>query len=159
MNIIALFIMATAINVVLSTARSIITIKGNAFVAGLANAICFGFYTYVIILTNVDSLGTVEKMIITAVCNFVGVFIVKLIEKKLTKNKLWKIDCTIYSANAKTFEEQLKSLNIPYYYNEYGKHTMFSMFTETQNESETVAELVKGFKGKYFITENRSLLY
>lgn len=58
-------------------------------------ALTYGFYSWVIILTTNDNLSTVSKMLITAACNFVGVYLVKLIEEKTRKEKLWKIEATV----------------------------------------------------------------
>ena len=76
MNAIILFIVCTAVNVILSTIKSIATIKGGKFMAALMNALTYGFYSWVIILTTIDNLSTVSKMLITAACNFVGVYLV-----------------------------------------------------------------------------------
>lgn len=48
MNAVILFIICTAVNVILSTIKSIATIKGGKFMAALT----YGFYSWVIILTN-----------------------------------------------------------------------------------------------------------
>ena len=153
-----IFVVATIINVVLSTVRSIFTVKGTPLTASVANAICYGFYTYVIVLTANGSIDLLAKIVITALANFVGVFIVKTFEKKLTKDKLWKIDLTINGQYATALEDTLKALSIPYYYNVYGKHTMFSVFCQTQKQSTKVAELAKVYNGKYFISENKGIL-
>lgn len=154
-----LFIFATIINVILSTVRSLLTIKGTPLIASTANAICYGFYTYVIVLTANGEVDLLWKIIITALANFFGVFIVKLIEKKLTKDKLWKIDFTVNKLDFQPIENRLRELNIPYSYNELGKHTMFSVFANTQKDSGEVAKLVKAYGGKYFVSENKGLLY
>ena len=90
MKVLILFAVATAINVILSTVKSILTIKAGKTVAALANAITYGFYTWVIILTNVDGISLWVKMGITAICNFVGVFIVKLIEERHARTSCGK---------------------------------------------------------------------
>lgn len=158
MNAITIFALATVINVLLSTTRSLLTIKGSPIVASLANAVCYGFYTWVIVLTSDGGIDLLWKIGITALANFVGVLIVKLIEKKITPDKLWKVDFTINKAHFKVVEDTLKELDIPYYYNEYGKHTMFSTFCQTQDDTDKVANLVKIYKGKYFISENKGVL-
>lgn len=156
-NDIMIFAFATIINVLLSTVRSIFTIKGTPLTASVANGVCYGFYTWVIVLTG-GSIPLLYKIGITAIANFVGVFVVKTIEKKMTPDKLWKVDFTIHKDHFQIIEDTLKELDIPYYYNEYGKHTMFSTFCQTQSDTEKVANLVKIYNGKYFISENKGLL-
>ena len=65
MNAILLFIICTTVNVILNTVKSIITVKGGKGAAAAVNAICFGFYTYIIILTATADLTTWEKIGIT----------------------------------------------------------------------------------------------
>lgn len=158
MNAILIFAMATVINVILSTVRSILTIKGTPLVASIANAICYGFYTWVIVLTSSDGMSILLKILITALANFLGVFLVKLLDKKLTPDKLWKVDFTLNKDFFKVIEDSLKSFDIPYCYNEYGKHIMFSAFCQTQSDTSKIARLVKNYGGKYFISENKGIL-
>lgn len=158
MNGIIIFALATVINVLLSTIRSLMTIKGTPLVASCANAVCYGFYTWIIVLTSNGNVDLLWKIGITALANFVGVFAVKLVEKKLTKDKLWKVDFTVNHKHFKIIEDTLKELDIPYHYNEYGKHTMFGAFCQTQDDTVKVANLVKLYDGKYFISENKGIL-
>lgn len=156
-ELLLLFILLNVVNVILQTAKSIATVKCGKVVASLVNAVAYGLYTVVIVYTNCD-LPLWEKCLVVALANLVGVFVVKYFEEKLTKDKLWKVDFTILKDNFKIVEDTLKELGIPYYYNEYGKHTMFSTFCQTQDDTEKVANLVKIYKGKYFISENKGLL-
>lgn len=157
-KLLTLFVILSVVNVINSTANHIITVKCNKWVASISNAFTYGFYTVVLVYTNSD-LPLLAKAITVALANLVGVFIVKIIEEKNTKDKLWKIDCTIYSIKRVGFENALKEMSIPYFYNVYGKHTMFGVFAKTQAESQKVAQLVREFEGKYFINENRGVLY
>lgn len=56
MNTILLFALCTAVNVILSTIKSILTVKGGKFSASFINAITYGFYSYVIVLTSADGM-------------------------------------------------------------------------------------------------------
>lgn len=154
MNILLLFIICTAINVILSTIKSILTVKGNKWTAALMNAITYGFYSYVIILTNVDGISTIGKMVITALCNFVGVFIVKLVEEKARKDKLWKIEVTFDKDDLNTIHSVT---TVPHSYIDIGKHVIFNFYAADKTESELVKEIVKTYHGKYFVSESKSL--
>ena len=159
MNAIELFAIVTIINVIFSTCRSLLTIKGNWWVAALTNAITYGFYTYVVVLTASGEVDLMVKIGITALANFFGVAIVKIIEKKMTPDKLWKIEFTAYSKDNENIRAELDTIEAQYCYNEFGKHTKFEVFTATQEKSREIAKIVKAYNGKYFITENRSTLY
>ena len=95
MNAILIFTLATVVNVSLSTIRAICTIKRGKTVSALTNAICYGFYPLVIMLTAQGTVDIIANMAITAVANFVCVYLIKLAEEKARKDKLWRIDLAI----------------------------------------------------------------
>ena len=158
MNAIILFIICTAVNVILSTIKSISTVNGGKFAAAFWNAITYGFYTYVVILTTIDNISTVEKMLITFACNFIGVFIVKLFEEKARKDKLWKIEATVYNAYTESLHNELSLVGIPNnYIPNIGKYTVFNIYCETQADSVKAKEILNYHKAKYFVSESKTL--
>lgn len=157
MKLILLFIGATMLNVILSTIKSLCTVKSGAFMASLMNAVCYGFYTYIIVLTNADGVSTWAKMAITAGCNFIGVYIVKLIEKALRKDRMWKIETTFQKADKSKIEDEAIKAGLPYNYIELGKHIAFNFYCQTQEDSKFVKNLIENFNGKYFVSESQIL--
>ena len=160
MNAIILFIVCTAVNVVLSTIKSIIksilTVKGNKWVAAGINALTYGFYSYVIILTNIDGVSTLAKMGITAACNFVGVLAVKWVEELARKEKLWKIEMTVPTKYRAAVDFDLR--DVPHSYIEISdKHTLFNFYCATQAESKKVKDIVAQYDAKYFVAESKNL--
>lgn len=154
MKILILFAIATAINVILSTVKSLLTIKAGKTVAALANAITYGFYTWVIILTNIDGISLWVKMGITALCNFIGVFIVKWVEEKARKEKLWKIEATFDKEYLDTIH---KMVGIPHSYIDIGNHVIFNFYAENQRQSAIVRDIINKYHGKYFVSESKVL--
>lgn len=157
MNAILLFSICTVVNVLLSTARSLLTIKGGKLGAAIMNCITYGFYTYVIVLTSSDILSTELKVVITAAANFVCVYIVKWIEEKLSHNKLWIFNATV--KNFKSIEdliETLKSAHIKFIYNEISENKLytFQAFANNPEESEVVIALLKKYDLKYYAVES-----
>ena len=156
MKILFLFAVCTAINVILSTVKSILTVKGSPLMAATANAITYGFYTYLIILTSGDGISTLTKMIITAVCNFIGVYLVKMFENKARKDRLWEVRATIPAKYTAAVHLDLK--NIPHNYIEnVGKYTVFNIYCATQKESMTVKNMLNQYGAKYFVSEGKEL--
>ena len=154
MNAILLFIICTAVNVVLSTIKSISTVNGGKFAAAFWNAVAYGFHTYMVILTTVDNITTIEKMFITFACNFVGVYIVKLFEEKARKDKLWKIEATF---NKEYLDTIHNSVAIPHSYIDIGSHVIFNFYAENQRQSLLVRDVVEKYHGKYFVSESKTL--
>lgn len=157
MNAVILFIICTAINVILSTIKSIATIKGGKFMAALMNALTYGFYSWVIILTTIDNLSTVDKMLITAACNFIGVYLVKFIEEKTRKEQLWKIEATVPFEEMHSLTNESKEQKLIFNYTPIGKYTIFNFYSYSRRESEEVAELLQRHDAKYFVSEAKTM--
>ena len=157
MNAVILFIICTAVNVILSTIKSITTIKGGKFMAALMNALTYGFYSWVIILTTIDNLSTVDKMLITAACNFIGVYLVKFIEEKTRKEQLWKIEATIPFEEMHSLTNESKEQKLVFNYTPIGKYTIFNFYSYSRRESEEVAKLLQRHNAKYFVSEAKTM--
>lgn len=156
MNTILLFALCTAVNVILSTIKSILTVNGGKVSASLINAITYGFYSYVIVLTSADGMPIWLKMAITAVCNFVGVYFVKWIEEKASKDKLWKVELTVPTKYTNTIDFDLH--DVPHSYIELSdKHTLFNFYCATQKESAKVKAIANQYEAKYFVAESKNL--
>ena len=156
MNTILLFALCTAVNVILSTIKSILTVKGGKFSASFINAITYGFYSYVIVLTSADGMPIWLKMAITAVCNFVGVYFVKWIEEKARKDRLWKVELTVPTRYTNTIDFDLH--DVPHSYIELSdKHTLFNFYCATQKESAKVKAIANQYEAKYFVAESKNL--
>lgn len=158
MKFLVTFIILSVINVVFSTIRSIATIKSGKTIASLLSGGYFAFYNIMLIYT-VAEFPMWEKCIITFVCNVVGVWIVKALEEKMAKDKLWKIEATI---NAKKYHPtsirvELKNEGIESYWVDCDKYYIFHVFCPTQDKSKKAKEILDTFEAKYFVTESKIL--
>ncbi len=155
MNTILLFALCTAVNVILSTIKSILTVKGGKLSASFINALTYGFYSYVIVLTSADGMPIWLKMAITAVCNFIGVYLVKWIEEKARKDKLWKVELTVPTKYTTTIDFDLH--DVPHSYIKLSdKHTLFNFYCATQKESAKVKSIANQYEAKYFVAESKN---
>lgn len=154
MKIIIIFALATLINVLLSTIRSITTIKSNKWIAGLVNAISYGFYTWLVVLTVAD-FNLWIKVGITAIANFIGVWIIKFIEEKARKDKMWRIDLAIPTEERDFAHRRLA--DIPHSFVECGSWTMFNCYCATQTETAKVKQLGLALGGKYSAYESKQM--
>jgi hypothetical protein len=138
----------------LSTIKSLCTVKCGKTIAALANAFSYGFGVVVTVYTMSD-LPLLVKCLAIGSCNFIGVFVVKTIEEKLQKEKLWKLEITIPSEATKELISVLEFAQIPYnYIPNIGKWTIFNCYCSTKKQSKTVIEVIKNYGGKTFATEN-----
>ena len=151
------FIILNVLNVIIQTVKSLCTVKCGKEVAAIVNAVAYGLYTVVTVYMMCElSLGT--KAVIVALCNLIGVYVVKHFEEKARKDKLWKVELTV-KANATTdLHTNLKDLDIPHRYIEnVGNHTLFNVYCATQKESSLVKEIANRYNAKYFVMETKSL--
>ena len=154
MKVLAMFIVCNIINVIIQTVKSIATIKCCKTMAAVINAIAYGFYTYIVILTMSD-LPLFTKCIIVALCNLIGVYVVKLLEEKSRKDKLWLVKFTIPTHRAENAKELLNNKGIPYTYYDLTKYFVFDTFCDTQADTQKVLDICKICEGKAFATENK----
>ena len=156
MNAILLFTIATVINVTLCTIRAICTIKGDKWVSAITNAICYGFYPLIVMLTAKDTVDIITNMIITAIVNFICVWVIKLVEEKSRKDKLWKVEVAVPKEYYKAVDFDLRT--IPHNYTKVGEYTMFNFYCSTQSETRQVVEISKQYKGKISAYESKPLI-
>ena len=156
MKLLVLFIVMNVVNVVIQTIKSIATIKCGKTTAALVNALAYGLYTYIIVLTNCD-LPMIAKCLIVASANFVGVWVVKFFEEKARKDKLWKVEATVPSALAENLRFHLEQRNIPYNYIDINKYVIFNCYCETPTQSAKIKEILKMHDAKYFVSETKTL--
>ena len=151
------FILLSIANVVIQTIKTIVTIKCGKGLASLVNAFAFGLYTIVTVYTLCD-LNLWLKAGVVAICNLIGVYIVKWCEEKSRKDKLWKVEVTVKDFHTSRLANNLDELDIPYNYIEkIGNYTLFNMYCATQKDSHNVRELLKDYNAKYFVSESKTL--
>ena len=162
LELLILFIVLTVLNVVIGAIKSIVTIKGTKLAAAALNAVAYAINTLAVFYTADENLALVPKIFIVAVTNFIGVYIVKFVEEKKTKDKLWKIECTVASHLAEAIEILLTENKISHKSFEgvddgINECTVFSIYAKTRDQSKKVKELLKNYEVKYFIVESQIL--
>jgi uncharacterized protein YebE (UPF0316 family) len=158
MKLLVLFIVLSVINVILQTFKSLATVKCGKVGAALVNATAYGLYTVVLVYTNAD-FPLWEKVLVTAVCNLVGVYIVKAIEEKARKDKLWKVETTVNSDDTFKVRLALRDAGLSYSVISTNpkERSVFNIYCPTKKESEKVIEILGNYHAKYFVTESKSL--
>ena len=154
MELLITFIILNIANVIIQTVKSIATIKCGKTVAALVNAIAYGLYTIVIVYTNAD-LNLWVKVAVVAIANLIGVYVVKLFEEKSRKDKLWKIEATVYEPYTESLHNDLSKNEIPHNYIDIGPRTLFNFYCSTKAETSAVIKHCRNYKGKFFAVENK----
>ena len=156
-NAIIIFIVFNVLNVVIQTIKYIATIKCGKTVAAIVNAVAYGLYTYIVVLTADDGVNLWFKIAVVALANLVGVWVVKYFEEKGRKDKLWKVEATVSIEQAEKVKWHFEHRNIPHNYIDIGKYVIFNAYCRYQSESAKVKEILNEHEAKYFVSESKSL--
>lgn len=155
LQLLSLFIILNIVNVMLQTFKSIATIKYGKWISAIVNAVAYGLYTVLLVYMNCD-LQLWAKVLVVGGANLIGVFVIKAIEEKTRKDKLWKIEVTIPTDKYIEVDERLRAIPHSYIYIST-KHTLFNFYCATQAESQQVKDIVNEYGAKYFVAESKIL--
>lgn len=157
-KLLIIFITLNALNVIIQTVKSICTIRCGKLVAAVVNALAYGLYTVVLVYMVCD-LPTWAKALIVGICNLIGVYVVKLLEERFQKEKLWKVELTIPTEQNENFLSMLNTLNIPYNFTQDNtkKFILFNIYCYTKQDSRFIKELADKHNAKYFVSETKTL--
>lgn len=147
-----IFFICSLINVMLSTLKTILTVKASKGVATIINAIAYGFYA--IVVKQLASLDLITTVTVTIITNIIGVYVSMWLLERTKKDCLWKISVT---TKDNTLVEKLEKFSISYVMNpvQYKKQTYYNIdvFSENQKDSSIIENILKEYKVKYNITE------
>lgn len=157
MKLLVLFVVMNVVNVVIQTIKSIATIKCGKTAAAVVNALAYGLYTYIVVLTMCD-LPLLAKCLVVAGANFVGVWVVKYFEEKARKDRLWKVEATVPHKMVIPLRSALKECDIAHNFIEnVGEYAIFNIYCPTQAESVEVRKALEECHCKYFVSESKTL--
>ena len=150
-----LFFTLQFINVVLSTMKTVLTVKANKHVAMLINTITYTFYSGVVkLMTGQDM---VVVLAVTFLTNVIGVYIAMFILEKANKDVLWKIEVTVPREEMEDVLADARALDIPFNYVDIEKYVLFNFYSATQKMSADLKEMLKNHNAKYFVVESKNL--
>lgn len=148
------FFLISLINVILSSTKSICTVRYGRGINVLTNVVAYSFYT--IVVKQTADLPLEITVIATAAANALGVWLSYVILDKIQKDRLWKIEVVLpkeYAEQAEALHEELS--DIPHNFVEIGPRVLFNFYCSTREESSKVIKYCKKYNGKFFAVENK----
>lgn len=149
---IIIFTVCSLVNVILSTMKTILTVRSTKVVASVINAVTYGFYA--IVVKQLASLDLTVTVIVTIATNLIGVYISMWIMDKMKKDCLWKISVT---TKDKSIVKKIENFDIEYTMSpiQYKKETYYSIeiFSKNQKDSTIIKNILNEYKVKYNVTE------
>ena len=157
MKLLITFILLNIANVVIQTIKSLATIKCGKTAAAVVNAVAYGLYTIVTVYMLCE-LPLWWKAGIVALCNLVGVWVVKYFEEKARKDKLWKVEATFKKNDDWELALfQLKEFGVPVNYIDVEKYVIVNCYCESKDVSEQTKHILERTNAKYFVAESKNL--
>lgn len=149
---IIIFTVCSLVNVILSTMKTILTVRSTKVVASVVNAVTYGFYA--IVVKQLASLDLTVTVIVTIATNLIGVYLSMWLMDKMKKDCLWKISVT---TKDKSIVKKIENFDIEYTLSpiQYKKETYYSIeiFSKNQKDSTIIKNILNEYKVKYNVTE------
>ena len=150
-QLLIIFIILNILNVIIQTIKSIATVKCGKTIAALINAVAYGLYT-VVTVYMMCNLPLGWKAAIVALCNLIGVYVVKWAEEKARKDKLWKVEATVNPIHLDKLKNIFEKNGIPFSYIDVNKYVIFNLYCATQKDSLFVKSVLDQHNAKYFVS-------
>ena len=155
---IVIFFVCQLINVALNTIKTIIMYKEEKFSSSTINAITYGFYAIIVVMTA-SALPLWITILITAITNLIGVYGSMWLLEKFKKDSLWEIQATIKDNNGQLIKivNELESNEISFNVLRTwdNKELIFNIYSKNQKESTIIKTLLDKYSAKYIIHEER----
>ena len=149
---IIIFTVCSLVNVILSTMKTILTVRSTKVVASVVNAVTYGFYA--IVVKQLASLDLTVTVIVTIATNLIGVYLSMWLMDKMKKDCLWKISVT---TKDKSIVKKIENFDIEYTMSpiQYKKEIYYSIeiFSKNQKDSTIIKNILNEYKVKYNVTE------
>lgn len=145
------FFLISLINVILSSTKSICTVRYGRGINVLTNVIAYSFYT--IVVKQTADLPLEITIVSTAAANALGVWLSYVILDRIQKDKLWKIEVVVPKRYTEVLHAELEC--VPHNYIDVGPRALFNFYCETRAQTSIVTKTCKKYEGKFFVIENK----
>ena len=153
-NLVIAFFLSQLVNVILSTIKSVLTIKGTRLTAVIISTVSYTINALIVsLIGKVDDIITI--CLVTAITNIIGVSFSLWLLDKLRKDRLWRYSISVDSDKVDMFkidltDNNLKFINIG---SDWDKMKLIDIFAYSKQESIIVKKLISKYKAKYTVVE------
>ena len=145
------FFLICLINVILSSTKSICTVRYGRGINVLTNVVSYSFYA--VVVKQTASLPLEITVVSTAVANALGVWLSYVMLDRIQKDRLWKVEVVVPKHFTEVLHDELR--DIPHNYVDIGPRTLFNFYCSTKTETTVVTKKGKEYQGKFFAIENK----
>ena len=152
---IIIFTICQFINVALNTIKTIIMHKEEKISSSIINAITYGFYAVIVVMTA-TALPLWQTVVITVITNLIGVYMSMRLLEKLKKDSLWEIVATVKTKATSYLADELDVLEISYNDVKTSQdESVFHIYSKSQKESAEIKKRLDFYGAKYIVHEER----
>ena len=155
---IVVFFVCSLINVILNTLKTIIMHKEQKISSTIINAITYGFYAIIVVMTA-SALDLWITILITIIANAIGVYGSMWVLERFKKDSLWEITATTDREHLEEIREYLNLCKIPHNYNLIDNYEntkiVFRIYSENQKQSIETKYILDKCNAKYIVHEER----
>lgn len=157
---IVLFVVCQLINVGLNTAKTIIMHKEEKISSSIINAITYGFYAIIVVMTA-SALPLWITIVITFITNLIGVYGSMWLLDKWKKDSLWEIVATVQNTEMDNYKQ---FLNLIFTREQISFNCMetnvkgeyvYHIYSENQKQSEIIKKALSGTNARYIVHEEK----
>lgn len=149
-----IFFICQLINVILGTIKNVITIKGTKTMASLFSAVNYGVNT--VIIKTIADVDLWIAVLVSVVCNLIGVYIGMWITEKMRKEQLWKITVTVPAEKLSNFKDELLANGIDFiaYETSWKDYKVVDLFSKHKSTSKVIKQIFNNYDVQYTISAN-----
>lgn len=152
---IIVFTILQFVNVALNTIKTIIMHKEEKISSSIVNAITYGFYAIIVVMTA-TALPLWQTVIITVITNLIGVYVSMWLLEKFKKDSMWEIHATVDFEYIGYVVDELDALEVDYidFKTTCGKE-VFHIYSRSQTDSKAIKEVLDSYGARYNVCEER----
>lgn len=152
---ILLFTILQFVNVALNTIKTIIMHKEEKISSSVVNAITYGFYAVIVVMTA-TALPLWITVVITIITNLIGVYVSMWLLEKFKKDTMWEIHATVDEKKVGYLSDELDALEVDYIsFRTREEKEFFVIFSRSQKESKEIKESLDSYGAKYNVCEEK----
>jgi len=149
------FIIFQFINIIISTFKSVLLIKGSKGFASLVNAVSYSLGIFITYFVS-NKISIYYSIPITFLLNIIGVFLGLTILEKFKKDQIWRISTTIKSEYKDSYIKELRDAGVQLMPYETGRddYKVVDIFSNNRKETEKIKPIIKKYGAKYTILKS-----
>lgn len=149
------FVIFQFINIIISTFKSVLLIKGTKGFAALVNAVSYSLGIFITYFVS-NEIPIHLSIPITFILNIIGVYLGLIILEKFKKDQIWRISTTIKADVKDEYIKELREIGVQLMPYETGRddYKVVDIFSNNRKETEKITPIIKKYGAKYTILKS-----